>query len=49
MDAYLTSGNLNESNSYYFNLNFEFLNGFQFISTIWSLGFLSLWGKKTVR
>ena len=30
MDAYLTSGNLNESNSYYFNLNFEFLNGCQF-------------------
>ena len=30
MDAYLASGNLNESNTYYFNLNFEFLNGCQF-------------------
>lgn len=30
MDAYLASGNLNESNTFYFNLNLEFLNGCQF-------------------
>lgn len=30
MDAYLASGNLNDSNTFYFNLNFEFLNGCQF-------------------
>jgi hypothetical protein len=30
MDAYLASGSLNESNTFYFNLNFEFLNGCQF-------------------
>lgn len=30
MDAYLASGSLNESNTFYFNLNFELLNGCQF-------------------
>jgi len=30
MDAYLASGNLNQSDGFYFNLNFELLNGCQF-------------------
>jgi hypothetical protein len=30
MDAYLASGNLKDSNNFFFNLNFEFLNGCQF-------------------
>jgi hypothetical protein len=30
MDAYLASGNLRDSYNFYFNLNFEFLNGCQF-------------------
>ena len=30
MDAYLASGNLRDSFNFYFNLNFEFLNGCQF-------------------
>lgn len=30
MDAYLASGSLKDSHNFYFNLNFEFLNGCQF-------------------